>query len=248
MNDDIGQKNTMDGEPTATESEVNETAEPEIESESAAGEMEAEVESESAAGEAEIESEPVAGETEAEAGSECIPDEVESEFRKEEPDDAEDAMDDDEEDWDEDAQPVKPWAMTLVFLGLIAAAAVICAVFWNVTHADKPDDEAQDTLASVQATDVPEETAPPEKSNQVVTKDGRVFEFKECDDYMTPKEYVNLRTEPSVEQGDATVSCTLNAGQVVHRTGDSGEMGWSRVEYNGQVLYVITSNMNVVKE
>lgn len=235
MNDDIGQKNTMDGEPTATESEVNAAAEPEIESEPVAGEPE-------------IESESAAGETEAEVGSECIPEEVESESRKEEPDDAEEAMDDDEEDWDEDAQPVKPWAMTLVFLGLIAAAAVICAVFWNVTHADKPDDEAQDTLASVQATDVPEETAPPEKSNQVVTKDGRVFEFKECDDYMTPKEYVNLRTEPSVEQGDATVSCTLNAGQVVHRTGDSGEMGWSRVEYNDQVLYVITSNMNVVKE
>lgn len=239
MNDDIGQKNTMDGEPTVTESEVNEAGEPEIESESAASETEAEIESESAA-----------GETEAEVGSECIPEEVESESRKEEPDDAEEAMDDDEEDWDEDenAQPVKPWAMTLVFLGLIAAAAVICAVFWNVTHADKPDDEAQDTLASVRATDVPEETAPPENSNQVVTKDGRVFVFTECDDYITPKEYVNLRTEPSAEQGDATVSCTLNAGQVVHRTGDSGEMGWSRVEYNGQVLYVITSNMNVVKE
>lgn len=214
----------MDGEPTATESEVNEAAEPEIESESAAGEPEAEV------------------------GSECIPEEMESEFRKEEPDDAEDAMDDDEEDWDEDAQPVKPWAMTLVFLGLIAAAAVICAVFWNVTHADKPDDEARDILASVRATDVPEETVPPEKSNQVVTKDGRVIEFKECDDYITPKEYVNLRTEPSSDQGDATVSCTLKAGQVVHRTGDSGGMGWSRVEYNGQVLYVVTSNMEIVTE
>lgn len=246
MNDDIGQKNNMDGEPTVTESKVNEAAEPEVESESAEGEME--IESESAAGEMEIESESATGETEAEVGSECIPDEVESQFRKEEPDDAEEAMDDDEEDWDEDAQPVKPWAMTLVFLGLIAAAAVICAVFWNVTHADRPDDEAQDTLANVTATDVPKETAAPEKSNQVVTKDGRVFEFTECDDYITPKEYVNLRTEPSAEQGDATVSCTLNAGQVVHRTGDSGEMGWSRVEYNGQVLYVITSNMNVVKE
>lgn len=225
MNDDIERNNNVDGEPAAAESEVNEAAESEIESGSAAGEPEAE------------------------ADSELRPDGAEAECGTEEPDDVREEPDDDaEEDWDEDAQPVKPWAMTLVFLGLIAAAAVICVIFWNVTHADKTDDEIQNTLSSAAATNAPEETAAPEKSNQVVTKDGRVFQFTDCDDYLTPKDYVNLRTEPSVEQGDATVSCTLNAGQVVHRTGDSGEMGWSRVEYNGQTLYVVTSNMNVVTE
>ena len=65
--------------------------------------------------------------------------------------------------------------------------------------------------------------------------------FTDCDDYITPKEYVNLRIEPSTSQGDSTVSCQVSNGEVVHRTGYSQDSGWSRVEYNGQVLYVVSS-------
>lgn len=83
--------------------------------------------------------------------------------------------------------------------------------------------------------------------NRVSTKDGRVIIFTDCDDNITPKEYVNLRTEPSTTEGEATVSCQLNGGEVAHRTGYSADSGWSRVEYNGQVLYVVTS-MVVVAE
>lgn len=83
----------------------------------------------------------------------------------------------------------------------------------------------------------------PSDPNRVSTISGRIIIFKNCDDWISPKEYVNLRTEPSTTEGDATVSCQLNYGEKVHRTGYSTDSGWSRVEYNGQVLYVVTSLM-----
>lgn len=87
----------------------------------------------------------------------------------------------------------------------------------------------------------------PSNPNRVSTISGRVIIFNNCDDYITPKEYVNLRTEPSTTEGDATVSCQVSSGEAVHRTGVSPDSGWSRVEYNGQVLYVVTSLMQAVQ-
>lgn len=79
--------------------------------------------------------------------------------------------------------------------------------------------------------------------NRITTAGGRVILFTDCDDSMTPKEYVNLRTEPSTAGGDATVRCQVNNGQALRRTGYSPDSGWSRVEYNGEVLYVVSSLM-----
>lgn len=84
--------------------------------------------------------------------------------------------------------------------------------------------------------------------NRVSTIDGRIIIFADCNDWITPKEYVNLRTEPSTSEGDETVSCQLNYGEKAHRTGFSPDSGWSRVEYNGQVLYVVTSLMTITEE
>lgn len=84
--------------------------------------------------------------------------------------------------------------------------------------------------------------------NRVSTLDGRVIVFVDCDDWISPKEYVNLRVEPSTTEGNATISCQLNYGEKVHRTGYSADSGWSRVEYNGQVLYVVSSYMYQVTE
>ncbi len=83
--------------------------------------------------------------------------------------------------------------------------------------------------------------APAEDPNQFTTAEGRVITFKSCDNWVTPKEYANLRTEPSTAQGEATVGCRLEYGARAHRTGYSEDTGWSRVEYNGQVLYVVSS-------
>lgn len=86
----------------------------------------------------------------------------------------------------------------------------------------------------------------PSNPNRVTTASGRVIIFTDCDDQLTPKEYVNLRTEPSTSEGDATVRCQVSNGEAVHRTGYSPDYGWSRVEYNGEVLYVVTSLMQAL--
>lgn len=78
-------------------------------------------------------------------------------------------------------------------------------------------------------------------SNRITTQDGRVIVFTDCDDYVTPKEYVNLRTEPSTSQGDSTVKCQITHADTVHRTGYSADSGWSRVEFYNEVLYVVSS-------
>ena len=293
-------------------------------------------------------------------------------------------LEDDEQDsWnDEDEpEPVKPWVMALVFIGLVVLAAIICAILWRFTHSDVPDygtagdglvtedpgaagsdgsstlpgeqtsdsvDDAQgdgetdgdidqtgdsvmdpDTQQSVSTPEEPSDISEPENGdtsmsfnsvdesvtpkdlvnlrsvpstadentivtqisngdvlsrtgvnpdtgwsridydgqtlyavtqylttdlsyktpvrpsdpNRVSTISGRVIIFADCDDNVTPKEYVNLRTEPSTTEGDATVRCQVRSGEVVHRTGYSTDSGWSRVEYNGEVLYVLTSLM-----
>lgn len=81
----------------------------------------------------------------------------------------------------------------------------------------------------------------PVNSNRVSTQDGRVIVFTDCDDYITPKELINLRTEPSTSEGDSTVRTQVKNGTNLHRTGYSEGSGWSRVEYNGEILYAVTN-------
>ncbi len=83
--------------------------------------------------------------------------------------------------------------------------------------------------------------------NRVNTIDGRVILFTDCSDNVTPKEYVNLRTEPSTSEGESTVRCQISNGESIHRTGYSPDAGWSRVEYNGEVLYVVSSYVYTVE-
>jgi len=101
----------------------------------------------------------------------------------------------------------------------------------EITATPQPTLEATATPRPVVTTD----------PNRVSTQDGRVIVFTDCDDIVTPKEYVNLRLEPSTSEGNATIHCRLNYGETVHRTGISEDSGWSRVEKDGVVCYVVTS-------
>ncbi len=83
--------------------------------------------------------------------------------------------------------------------------------------------------------------------DRVTTQDGRVIIFSSCDDTVTPKMSVNLRTEPSTSQGDVTVYYELQYGETVRRTGYDQDAGWSRVEYDGQTLYAVTSYLYIVE-
>lgn len=77
--------------------------------------------------------------------------------------------------------------------------------------------------------------------------DGINTEFTAVSQNVTPKIEVNLRKLPSVTNPDATVVATVKAGEVFVRTGINNDYGWSRVEYNGQTLYCVSSYLNVVE-
>lgn len=77
--------------------------------------------------------------------------------------------------------------------------------------------------------------------------DGIKTKFTETNDLVTAKIEVNLRTLPSVTNPDATVVATLRNGEVVNRTGINEEHGWSRVDYNGQTLYCISSYLTAAQ-
>lgn len=64
--------------------------------------------------------------------------------------------------------------------------------------------------------------------------------FENVSDQVTAKEVVNLRTLPSLTHEESEVVAQLHYGEVITRTGINNDVGWSRVEYNGQTLYCIT--------
>ena len=68
--------------------------------------------------------------------------------------------------------------------------------------------------------------------------DGIKTEFQEVDEQVTAKSETNLRTLPSVT--DSEVVYTLKNGEYLTRTGISTN-GWSRLEYNGQTVYAVSS-------
>lgn len=71
--------------------------------------------------------------------------------------------------------------------------------------------------------------------------DGIETVFRAVNDKVTPKDAVNLRTLPSVTNEASTVVAKVSNGEVLVRTGINDELGWSRVEYHGQILYCVSS-------
>ena len=71
--------------------------------------------------------------------------------------------------------------------------------------------------------------------------DGLLTEFTQTDEQVTAKIEVNLRTLPSTEHKDSKVVHLLKNGETVRRTGIDEKWGWSRVEYEGQTLYCVSS-------
>lgn len=79
------------------------------------------------------------------------------------------------------------------------------------------------------------------KPPQEEPDDGINTEFKAVNEKVTAKDVVNLRAKPSVDDTIAPVVVQLKNGEVATRTGINNEVGWSRVEYNGQTLYCVSS-------
>lgn len=89
--------------------------------------------------------------------------------------------------------------------------------------------------------------APGSSAQAADSGDGLKTKFTDVNDSVTAKIEVNLRTLPSVTNPDSAVVAVLHNGEVVSRTGINEDYGWSRVEYNGQVLYCISSYLTVTQ-
>ena len=81
----------------------------------------------------------------------------------------------------------------------------------------------------------PKDPTPPEKAYPGTDSE---MLFSECHERVTAKIQTNLRTWPGTDIGE--VIYTLENGEEAIRTGMS-DKGWSRVEWQGQVLYAVTS-------
>ena len=71
----------------------------------------------------------------------------------------------------------------------------------------------------------------PSQNNEMV--------FTDINEQVTAKSETNLRTKPTTAEGSQVVY-TLKNGEYVTRTGTS-ESGWSRLTYNGQTVYAVSS-------
>lgn len=72
-------------------------------------------------------------------------------------------------------------------------------------------------------------------------------QFTDVNDRVTAKEVVNLRSLPSTMDPNCVVVGQLKKGDVITRTGINTDVGWSRVIWNGQILYCISSYLEVVE-
>ena len=93
----------------------------------------------------------------------------------------------------------------------------------------------------------PEPVPMPEENIQA-PDDGIQTVFTERNEPVSPKIEVNLRNIPSVTSEESKVVVTAQYGEVFTRTGINEELGWSRVEYNGQTLYCVSSYIYVYEE
>lgn len=97
------------------------------------------------------------------------------------------------------------------------------------------------------ASAVPEEGEPETEPTENITEQIEIqTQFEFVDDQVTAKKVVNLRSLPSTEDPRCEIVAQLDHGVVISRTGVNHDLGWSRVDYNGQPLYCITSYLKVV--
>ncbi len=96
-------------------------------------------------------------------------------------------------------------------------------------------------VSSYLTADLSFQTPQPEAQEGAGSGDGLKTRFADRNEQVTAKIEVNLRTLPSVTNPDATVAAVLHNGEYVTRTGINEDYGWSRVDYNGQTLYCISS-------
>lgn len=103
-------------------------------------------------------------------------------------------------------------------------------------------------VSSYLTTDLAYQASAQETQEGAGSGDGLKTRFADRNEQVTAKIEVNLRALPSVTNPDAVVVAVLHNGEYATRTGINEDYGWSRVEYNGQKLYCISSYLLVGNE
>lgn len=103
-------------------------------------------------------------------------------------------------------------------------------------------------VSSYLTTDLAYQAPAQETQEGAGSGDGLKTRFADRNEQVTAKIEVNLRALPSVTNPDAVVAAVLHNGEYATRTGINEDYGWSRVEYNGQTLYCISSYISVDNE
>lgn len=88
----------------------------------------------------------------------------------------------------------------------------------------------------------PEPEVPEEPDDGIKTK------FTTVDEWVTPKDAINLRLKPTTDDAVGPVVVKIEKGVVIHRIGINTDVGWSKVEYNGQILYCVSSYLEVTEK
>lgn len=85
-------------------------------------------------------------------------------------------------------------------------------------------------------------------SSESENDNGIKTQFTAVDELVTAKDAVNLRTLPSVTNEESQVIAQIKKGDVIRRIGINTELGWSKVEYNGQTLYCVSSYLMLAED
>jgi len=152
-------------------------------------------------------------------------------------------------------------AQTLICMVVLVVVVVIfCFAVWKITHANRPAalpgqnmENSMDSIADWGTQPTASETSVgggddiTTSAEESGIENPLGMEFDAVDELVTAKEVTNLRSEPSTDQGQATVVTQLSNGQSAHRIGINPDTGWSQLEYNGQVVYAVSQYLTAVE-
>ena len=115
----------------------------------------------------------------------------------------------------------------------------------------KKEEPSVDTTTAPDTTTIPEstdvtQTTPPETDETEKTPTEFDGEFYKVDEQVTAKSLTNLRDGPSVNGTEVVYS--LKNGEVVKRIGKNDRSGWSMLEYDGKIVYAVTSYLTLYED
>ncbi len=147
----------------------------------------------------------------------------------------------------------------------IVFVVLFCVIVWSITHRKDKDivinsssvvttEEASSEASASSDVVAPVESSSEEESSEEEgldyndTSNDMGLTFAPVEDKVTAKDVTNLRSEPSTAQGQATVVAQLRNGETAVRIGREDTTGWSKLVYDGKIVYASTNYLNVVEE